>query len=53
MIKGNLFALLIGNMLSPLINSIYKTTSKKTLIASLAVCVILVVAAGIGFGGAL
>ena len=50
---GEMFALLIGNMLSPLINSIYKQSTKKTLIVSILVCVILVVASGIGFGGAL
>jgi len=50
---GELFALLIGNMLSPLINGIYKQSTKKTLIVSILVCVILVVASGIGFGGAL
>jgi len=50
---GELFALLIGNMLSPLINGIYKQSNKKTLLVSLAVCVVLVVVAGIGFGGAL
>ena len=50
---GELFALLIGNMLSPLINSIYTQSNKKTLITSLAVCVVLVVVAGVGFGGAL
>lgn len=50
---GELFALLIGNMLSPLINSIYTKSNKKTLLVSLGVCVLLVVAAGLGFGGAL
>ena len=50
---GELFALLIGNMLSPLINSVFKGSTTKSLIVSIAVCVVLVVAAGIGFGGAL
>ena len=50
---GELFALLLGNVLSPLINSIYKTSNRKTLLVSIAVCVVLVVVAGIGFGGAL
>lgn len=50
---GELFALLIGNMLSPLINSLYKESNRRTLITSIAVCVVLVVAAGLGFGGAL
>ncbi len=50
---GELFALLIGNMLSPLINGIFKKSTNKSLYISLGVCLLLVIVAGLGFGGAL